>query len=193
MQTLSYFGLAASEDPGAGPAIVEHAGGISALGLNLQAFLFQLITFVIVLLLLRKFVYKRLVATLEARQTAVEESLENADKTAQKMADAQKDIAKLLAETRVQADEIIVASRKEATQLIADAEQKASRKAEHIVAEAKSQMDVELQKARKALEQETAHLVAMATEAVINERLDPAKDERLISTAINGAKERLHG
>jgi hypothetical protein len=34
------------------------SGGLSALGLNWQSFLFQLITFVIVLVLLRKFVYK---------------------------------------------------------------------------------------------------------------------------------------
>jgi F-type H+-transporting ATPase subunit b len=171
----------------------EEAGGLAALGLNWQAFLFQLITFVIVLVLLRKFVYKKLIKTLEDRRMAVESSLDQAAETAKKLAEAEKDVAKLLAEARGQADEVVAASRKEATQMIADAEQKAVRKAEHIVTEAKAQMDIELEKARKALKQETAQLVAFATERVIGEKLDPAKDERLITSALKNAEERLNG
>jgi F-type H+-transporting ATPase subunit b len=167
----------------------ESAGGLAALGLNWQSFLFQLITFVIVLVLLRKFVYKRLIKTLEDRRAAVEESLEQAAETAKKLQDAEKTVA----DARTQADEVVSASRKEATQMLADAEQKAARRAEHIVEEAKAQMDIELEKARRALKQDTAQLVAQATERILGEKLDPAKDERLIATALKGAEERAHG
>jgi F-type H+-transporting ATPase subunit b len=187
----------AAELPAEGPAgpAVEHVseGGLAALGLNWQAFLFQLITFVIVLVLLRKFVYKRLIKTLEDRRATVEQSLDQAAETAKKLAEAEKDVAKLLIEARAQADEIVAATRKEATQMVADAEAKAARKAEHIVTEAKAQMDIELEKARKALKQETAQLVAFATERVLNEKLDAAKDERLIAGALKNAEERLNG
>jgi F-type H+-transporting ATPase subunit b len=171
----------------------ESAGGLAALGLNWQSFLFQLITFVIVLVLLRKFVYKRLIKTLEDRRAAVEESLEQAAETAKKLQDAEKTVAGMLADARTQADEVVSASRKEATQMLADAEQKAARRAEHIVEEAKAQMDIELEKARRALKQDTAQLVAQATERILGEKLDPAKDERLIATALKGAEERANG
>jgi F-type H+-transporting ATPase subunit b len=169
------------------------SGGLSALGLNWQSFLFQLITFVIVLVLLRKFVYKKLIQTLEDRRQPVEDSITQAAETAKKLQDAEKTVSGMLAEARKQADEVVSATHKEATQMLADAEQKATRRAEHIIEEAKAQMDIELEKARKALKQDTAVLVAKATESIIGEKLDAVRDERLIGAALKGAEERING
>jgi F0F1-type ATP synthase membrane subunit b/b' len=44
------------------------SGGISSLGLNVKSFVFQLITFLIVLAILRRWVFPKLVATLEERR-----------------------------------------------------------------------------------------------------------------------------
>ncbi len=63
--------------------IGAESSGLGALGLNVESFVFQLITFVVVLLILRKYVYSRLVNTLESRRTAVIESLEDAKKAAE--------------------------------------------------------------------------------------------------------------
>lgn len=163
-------------------------GGLSALGLNWQAFLFQLITFVIVLVILRKFVYKKLVATLDSRQKAVQDSIKNAEETEKKLKDAEKTIASLLADARKEADEVVSASHKEAAQMIEAAEAKAAKQAEHIVKEAKAQIDVEIAKARESLKKETAALVAAATEHIIREKLDPARDAKLIDAALKGSK-----
>lgn len=166
----------------------ESAGGLSALGLNWQSFLFQLITFVIVLLILRKFVFGKLVATLDSRQKAVEDSIKNAQETEEKLKNAEKTIAGMLTEARKQADDIVATGHKEAAKMVEDAEAKAAAQAEHIVTEAKSQMDVELAKAREALKKDTVRLVAQATEQIIQEKLDPAKDAKLIESALKGAR-----
>lgn len=163
---------------------MAESGGISALGLNVQSFLFQLITFVIVLVILRKFVFGKLVATLDARQKAVDDSLKHAKEAEDKLSGAEKTIAGLLQDARKEADEIVAASHKEAAQMVETAEAKAAKQAEHIVKEAKSQMDVELAKARTALKKDTAQLVAMATEHIIKEKLDQTKDAKLISAAL---------
>ncbi len=169
----------------------EAAGGISALGLNWKSFLFQLITFVIVLLILKKFVFGKLIAVLDARQKAVEDSLKNAAETEEKLKGAEKTIAKMLSDARKEADEVISSSQKEAAQAVEAAEQKAAKRAEHIVKEAKEQMNVELTKARAELKSETIKLVAVAAERIIGEKLDAAKDARLIDAAItNATKER---
>jgi F-type H+-transporting ATPase subunit b len=166
----------------------EAAGGIAALGLDWKAFLFQLITFVIVLLILRKFVFGKLVATLSARQKAVEDSIKNAEETEKKLKNAEASVAEILTNARKEADEVISASQKEAMQMIEAAEAKAAKQAEHIVSEAKSQMDVEVAKAREALKKETAALVAIATERIIREKLDPTRDAKLIDAALKGGK-----
>lgn len=170
----------------------EAAGGISALGLNWKSFLFQLITFVIVLLILKKFVFGKLINVLDARQKAVEDSLKNAAEIEEKLANAEKSIAKMLSDARKEADEVVSSSHKEAAQAVEAAEQKATKRAEHIVKEAKEQMGVEIAKARDELKAETIKLVAAATERVIGEKLDATKDARLIDAAINSAaKERV--
>jgi F-type H+-transporting ATPase subunit b len=166
----------------------EHSeGGIAALGLNWQAFLFQLITFVIVLLVLRKFVFGKLTATIEGRRDAVEKSLTDAAKTADELKKSEQAIAALLAEARTEAEALVAAGHKEAVQMVEEAERKAAARAEHIVTEAKAQMDVEVAKAREALKTETATLVALATERIIREKLDPTKDAALIKAALSEA------
>lgn len=171
------------------PHAEEASGGLSALGLNVQAFLFQLITFVIVLLILRKFVFKKLVTTLEERRKAVEDSIENATKAETELKNVETKISALLKEAREEAETLVAAGQKEANQVIEAAEGKAKQKAEHIVKEAKAQMDVEVAKAQEALKAETARLVALATEQIIREKLDPTKDAALIKDAIQRAKE----
>jgi F-type H+-transporting ATPase subunit b len=165
----------------------EAAGGIAALGLDWKAFLFQLITFVIVLVILRKFVFGKLVATLSARQQAVEDSLKHAAEIEDKLKNAEKTVTGMLSDARKEADDVLSASHKEAAQMVEAAEAKAAKRAEHIVAEAKSQMDVEVGKAREALKKETALLVAAATEHVIGEKLDAVKDAKLIDAALKKA------
>jgi len=57
------------------------SSGISSLGVNLKAFIFQLVTFLLVLLILRRWVFPKLVATLESRRDALERSLLQAKET----------------------------------------------------------------------------------------------------------------
>lgn len=163
------------------------SGGLGALGLNLTSFLFQLTTFVIVLLLLRKLVYKRLVDTLEARREAVEKSLDSAKEATEELEETRKKVAHMLVEARGEADGIVETAHKEAANMLEEAEAKSRKKAEHIVAEAKSQLGLEIASARKQLRQETKELVAVATEAIIREKLDSKKDEQLIESALKEA------
>lgn len=174
-------------------AAEEAPSGIAALGFNVPAFLFQLLSFVIVLLILRKFAFGKLVATLEARRKTVEDSIKQAAETEVKLKKAEQTIAGMLAEARTQADAVVAVSHKEASQMLQDAENKAAKRAEHIVTEAKSQMDIEIGKARDALKDETAKLVALATERIIGEKLNANQDSSLINSAIKSAKERLNG
>ena len=68
--------------------------------------------------------------------------------------------------------------------MISDAEDKARVRAEQIVADARTQLDAEVRKARDMLKAETISLVAAATERVVGEKLDPSKDAGLIKSAL---------
>jgi F-type H+-transporting ATPase subunit b len=163
------------------------AGGLGALGINLQSFLFQLITFVIVLVILRKFVYGRLVDTLEARRKAVMDSLAQADESAKQLEAAEKKVAALIKEARGEAENIVAVAHKEATKMVEEAEEKATKRAEHIVENAEARLAQDVNEARAKLHKETAMLVAAATEKVLRQKLDDKSDKQLIETAIKEA------
>lgn len=166
----------------------ESAGGLSALGLDVKAFLFQLITFVLVLVLLRKYVYGRLVDTLESRRSAVLESLDNAKKAAAELEKTNESTAKLLKEARSEAADIVALARKEAAQVAEEAEAKASKKAEHIVEQAEARIHSDIASARLSLESELIGLVASATEKVIEQKLDLKTDAKLIKEALRESR-----
>ncbi len=171
----------------------ESTGGLSALGLNWQSFLFQLISFVIVLVILRVFVFKKIVATLDARRSAVENSVRHATETEEKLRKAEDKIMSMLDDARKQADDIIVAGHKQSALVVEAAEQKAAERADHIVAEAKNQLQQDVAKARDDLKAETMNLVSLATAKIIKEKLDAKKDNDLVNDALATAKGRLHG
>lgn len=165
----------------------EQAGGLGALGLNVQSFVFQLITFVAVLLLLRKYVYGRLVETLEARRKAVEESLDKATAAAKELQDAESKVGKMLDEARAEAQDIVALAHKEATSMVEEAEVKAAKKAEHLIVQAEARLKQDIEAARSELRKETAGLVALATEKVLRQKVDSKADKDLIAAALKEA------
>lgn len=162
----------------------EQAGGLSALGLNVQSFVFQLITFVIVLVLLRKYVYGRLVDTLEARRKAVEESLDKATEAAKELEQTEKKVATMLDEARAEAQDIVALAHKEATAMVEEAEVKAAKKAEHMITQAESRLKQDIEAARTELRHEAASLVALATEKILRTKVDSKADKDLIAAAL---------
>lgn len=165
----------------------EAAGGIAALGINVQGFLFQLITFVLVLLLLRKYVYSKLIDTLESRRQAVVESIDNARKTADELAKANKTTEKIIATAKSEAADIVALAHKEAAKVAEEVEAKAQKKAEHVIAGAEARLEQDIAKSREALRREMLGLVADATEKVLRQKIDGAADKKLIENAVKEA------
>lgn len=166
----------------------ETAGGLGALGINLQGFLFQLITFVLVLLLLRKYVYGRLVDTLEARRKAVVESLDNAKEAAAELEKTNQKTAELLKEARKEAGDILATAQKEAAAVVEEAEQKASKRADHLLEQAEARIHTDIAAAKANLQHELVGLVTAATEKVLRQKLDAKADNALVKKALEEVK-----
>ena len=64
--------------------------GIGAFNINLKSFIFQLVTFVIVLLVFKRWVLPPLIKTLEDRRQTLEKSLTQAKETEEALARAEK-------------------------------------------------------------------------------------------------------
>lgn len=166
----------------------EESQGIAALGIDPWAILVQGITFLVLLLIIKKFALGKVVATLEARRKTIEGSLEKAEELNRQNEEAEKRVNALLGEARKDAEEILGKTREEAAVVVAEAEKSAVEKAEKIVADGKLQIEAEVIKARESLKKETLGLVAEATAAVLQESVDGKKNEALIKKALQETK-----
>ena len=162
----------------------SNSGGISSLGVNLKSFVFQLITFVIVLLILRRWVFPKLVATLEARRKTLEESLVQAKQTQEALERAEEKAGQILHKAREQADTALANAKSEAKDVVSQAETAAKVQADRVLKEAEAQLGQERNKLREELKDELADLVVLTTEKVLRTKLNPKEDARLIEQSI---------
>ena len=165
----------------------EGGGLFTALGIDWQLLLLQGSAFLILVILLGKFVYPKIIAAIDAREKAIEDSVAAAGKAEAKAEEAQKEVKKLLSEARKEAGDIVATAKKEAVASIEAAELKAKKRAEHIAEEAQEQLGQEVAKARVALRKETIELVALATEKIVREKVDVNRDGKLIEAALKEA------
>lgn len=162
----------------------EEAGGIGTLGLDPAAILAQAATFLLLFWVVRRFALSKIIDTLEKRRKTIEQGVELGYQMQEEQKKLDERIQKKLAEARSKADKIIASGHEEAGALLKEAEAKAAAKFDSILADARSRIDEDTQKAKKELEKEVLSLIAQATEIVVGEKLDPAKDNQLIKRSL---------
>src|ERR1700745_4258024 len=82
-----------------------------------KLFLSQVISFIIVALVLKRFGYKPILAVLEERRQRIQEGLLNAEKIKQQLAEAEQRHAEILAKGNAQAQKMIEEARSSASHL----------------------------------------------------------------------------
>lgn len=144
----------------------------------------ELITFLVMLAILARYVYPRIVEVAEARQRAIALQLKEAeDARAAAQAQLEEATAKLN-DARKSAQSVLDAAAKSAEQLRQELRQKADEEAKRSVENARKQIEAERDQAIRTVRAEVADLVVTATEKVIGETLDEPKHRRLIERAI---------
>jgi F-type H+-transporting ATPase subunit b len=162
----------------------ESSSGIGALGLNLTSLIIQLVTFVLAFLVLRQFAFKPIGKVLRERREVIESGVSLGEEMKKERAELDKKISDELHAARLKADGIVAEAHDAGRAAIAEAETKARDKAEGIINDAKSRGEQDVQQMRKDLEKELVGLVSDATEAIIDEKVDAAKDAALIDKAL---------
>lgn len=157
------------------------ATGFAALGIDGQAFVVQLLTFLLVFFVLYKFVFHRIVSILEKRQKTIEEGVQLTSEMQAEKEKLDAEVDRVRKQTRAEADELIAETRDKASLIIKQAEEKSQAKAEQIIKEAKQKILEESDKAKRKLEKEMVELIVAATEEVTRQKLDEDKDRQLVS------------
>lgn len=160
--------------------------GLAALGVDPKAFLIQLITFVLVFVVLKRYAFKPILKTMQERRDTIESGVKLGEEMKRERAKLDEQVEAKLHEARQEADGIIAGAQDSGRQAIREAEDKARDKAAAVLKEAESRIAQDTARARKQLEAEVVSLISDATEAIIDEKVDAKKDAQLIERALKG-------
>jgi F-type H+-transporting ATPase subunit b len=160
-------------------------GGLfTALGLNLQTFILDLIAFLITAWVVGKYVFPPLTKALDAKREELEAATRHEKESQDALAKAERSAAELLTKARESADGIIATAHADAAEQLDAARVKAKEQSERLIAEAREQLARDVVQARRELKGETAKLAVAAAEAVLDEKLDRQHDEKLIARSL---------
>lgn len=106
-------------------------------------FVAQIVNFLAVLFLLRRFLYKPVLSMLKQRKDTIEEGLRKAEEAQKLFEKARKEQKDILKEAQVQARQILTEAKNEAMTISKKAEESAKTRTEAMISEAKDQMQHE--------------------------------------------------
>lgn len=161
---------------------------MEALGINLGYLLVQILNFILIFVLLRVWVFKPLVGTLEKRRETIDKGLEDARIAAEARANAEKEAVALLAkaqgEANLQVRQAVERAEQSAREIRSHAEQEIS---ELRASAAKEAEQAKLQALAEVRGQIGALAVA-AAQKLIGENLDEKRQRALVDEFFSGLK-----
>lgn len=140
----------------------------------------ELIAFVLLLVVLRRFAWKPLLGILEARGNTIRESLEKAEQTRLEAERLMEDYKKDLEEARAEAQQIIDQGRQYGEKMKEEIVANARQEAEQVMTKAAEEIDRERDAAIADLRRNVADLTIKAASMVVNETLDKKSHQALI-------------
>lgn len=158
------------------------------LGLNLGFLLVQILSFAIIFVVLRAWVYKPLMSQLEKRRTTIAQGLEDARVAAEARANAERESNHILADAQAKAAEIVRDATARAEVAVREVRQSAD--AEIAKAREQAQLDVEQERNRvlSEIRGQVASLAIAATQKLIGESLDEKHQRSLLDEFFSGVK-----
>ena len=148
-------------------------------GFDVRIFFSQVISFVIVALLLKKFAYKPILGVLEERRQRIAEGLLNAEKIKQQLAEAEQRYQEILAKGNSEAQKMIDEARASAGVIAERKQQEAIVAAEQLLAKAREASVLEHERTMSQLKRELGRLVVDTTAKVTGKVLTPDDQRRL--------------
>ena len=153
---------------------------MEALGINLGYLLIQIIAFVVIYVLLTRFVFDPLIAVLRDRRTRIQRGLEDAEKAANARMNAEAEAEKVLQQARNEAQGLIEEARGRGEEVAQQVEQDARAEAENIRSEARQAAQAERDVQLAGLRGQVAAISIAVAQQLIGASLNETQQQALI-------------
>ena len=152
-------------------------------------FFWQLILFVLLLFLLKKFAWKPILDALNSREEGIQNALDEADKARQEMVDLKSSNEQILKEARAERDGMLKDARMIKEKMITEAKDEAKTQSNKIIEQARQTIENEKLAAITELKNQVAELSIGIAENIMQDELsNKGKQLKLIEKMLEEAK-----
>lgn len=153
-------------------------------GLNGQIFAAQLINFLIVLIVLWKFVYKPIVRMLDERSEKIEKSMKQADDIEKRVTEIEKEKGEIIVNAQKQAQEIIEKAHDSGKARQDEIITAAKREVERVIAKGKDQLAEERTAMVKEVKKDIIDIAVKAATRIMQDQIDETKSKSIAEEVV---------
>ena len=151
-------------------------------------FFWQLLIFIGLILLLRKFAWKPILDAVNERETSIKDAMNAAEEAKKEMALIQEDNQKVLKEARAERESLLKEARSKGADIVTPAKAEAKAEADKIIAQAQESIQNEKGAALTELKNQVAQISLVIAEQVIDSELESKeKQSKLVNQFIKDA------
>ncbi|MBN1279013.1 MAG: F0F1 ATP synthase subunit B [Chlorobium sp.] len=142
------------------------------------------VTFVLVLLILKKLAWGPIISALEERENGIQSAIDRAHNAKDEAESILRKNREMLAKADAEAERIIREGKDFGEKLRAEMSEKAQAEAKKIITSAKEEIEQEKRRALDVLRNEVADLAVMGAEKIIKTSLDADMQKRIVDSMI---------
>lgn len=157
-------------------------GGLS---INPSVVGFQILNFLVLLVVLNMILYKPLTKLLTERAKKIKDGVENAENAEVSLREAHTMRADMMKSAKVETQSMMEKARKEGEGVKNAMAEEAQEQAKKIVENGHQVVEMEKAKAMEELKKKAVGMVMMTAEKVLREKMDASKDAKMIEESLN--------
>lgn len=157
---------------------------VTSLGISLPVFITQLVTFIILLVILRFVAYKPIMRMLDERSKRIKDSLEQADAVKAQSVKAEEELKKQIDHINKEGQDRIARAIKAGEEVKQKAQDDAKKEAEKLITRARQEIRLERDEAIGEVRKEFADLTVLAAGKVIEKSLNKEDHRELIEKVL---------
>lgn len=144
----------------------------------------QIVNFLLIFFLLKKFLYKPLLQTMQERKKRIADGLKYTTEAEERLAKIKEEEAKILKTAQTQAQKMLTETKEQTQEMLKTSQDNARKQTEKMLSEAKAQIDEEARRAEKRLAQTVNALALQYLEKSIGELFTEKEQQSVMEKAL---------
>jgi len=166
--------------------LIETLGKI---GFDWQMALSNLVTFLIIFFILKKYAFEPINKVLKTRKEKIEEGLEHAKTATENFLKSEEDYSLKIEMAKKDSIEIVDKAKKRGDEIIKNYTKQAEEKTIKIIEDARKEINKEKELAKKEINKEAISLSIFITEKLLSKNIDSEKNREIINEFLNKKNE----